>query len=89
MSQKCEKLHQSDPNSAVEYCASIMDYIYNVTGDVYAYDGRIFDMDDEELSAPLKGLLTTSNKLNDIFDLLHLTDSTKNPKFAFHSSVVS
>lgn len=66
-----------------------MDYIVNVSGGLLSYDGRIFEYDDDARSAALVGLLTKSTKLDTIFSALHLTDSTKDPKFSFFSKIVA
>jgi len=50
----------TDPIKAVDTCNKIGDYMYAVSGDVLSYDARIFDMDSDERTSDLIGLLTKS-----------------------------
>lgn len=64
-----------------DICASIMDYITGVSGDAYPYDARIFGYDWDPLEQPTIDYFTISGQRQEIYDALHVNDSTKVPVF--------
>ena len=65
-----------------------MDYIKGVSGDVFAYDQRIFSEDWDLIEDPVVDYFTKSAAVNEIYDLIHVSDSTKRPVFEMGSSPV-
>lgn len=58
-----------------------MDYINAVSGNVFAYDGRIFDQDWKAVGEPFVQMLMNSTQKHAIFELIHISNSTKRPIF--------
>jgi len=52
-----------------------------VSGNVFPYDGRIFDQDWSEQEDPYKDMLSKSNQKDLIYKLIHIDQSTKVPIF--------
>ena len=79
-----------DLDQAADTCAAIMDYITNVTGDVFAYDQRIFGVDWDPIEDPVTNYFTIqdADTLAEIFTAIHVSDSTKDPVFEMSSSSV-
>ena len=67
-----------------------MSYITNVTGDVFAYDQRIFGVDWDPIEDPVSNYFNnqSSETLEEIWTLIHITGSTKSPVFEMSSSAV-
>ena len=88
--KSCQEMLAVDFDQADETCASIMDYITNVTGDVFAYDQRIFGVDWDPIEDPVTNYFTVQDAatLTDIFTAIHVSDSTKDPVFEMSSSRV-
>ena len=51
--KNCQEILATDLKSASDTCANIMSYITNVTGDVFAYDQRIFGVDWDPIEDPV------------------------------------
>ena len=58
-----------------------MDYIQAVSGNVFPYDGRIFDQDWEVQEQPYIEMLMNSSRMWEIYDFIHISNSTKRPVF--------
>lgn len=58
-----------------------MDYIQTVSGNVFPYDSRIFDYDWNPIEQPYVDYFTKSSLSWIAFDLIHIQNSTKQPKF--------
>ena len=88
--KSCQEMLAVDFDQADDTCAAIMDYITNVTGDVFAYDQRIFGVDWDPIEDPVTNYFTVQDAatLNDIFTAIHVSDSTKDPVFEMSSSRV-
>ena len=88
--KSCQEMLAVDFDQADETCAAIMDYITNVTGDVFAYDQRIFGVDWDPIEDPVTNYFTVQDDatLADIFTAIHVSDSTKKPIFEMSSSSV-
>ena len=88
--KSCQEMLAVDFDQADETCAAIMDYITNVTGDVFAYDQRIFGVDWDPIEDPVTNYFTKQDAatLEDIFTAIHVNDSTKDPVFEMSSSKV-
>jgi hypothetical protein len=65
-----------------------MDYITSVSGDVFPYDERIFGKDWDAIEDPTTDYFTISGQVQEIFELIHVADSTKRPVFEMGSSSV-
>jgi len=65
-----------------------MDYICDVSGDAYPYDERIFAQDWDPIDQPTIDYFTVSAKVQEIYELLHVADSTKRPVFEMGSAAV-
>ena len=88
--KSCQEMLAVDFDQADDTCAAIMDYITNVTGDVFAYDQRIFGVDWDPIEDPVTNYFTVQDAatLTDIFTAIHVSDSTKDPVFEMSSSRV-
>lgn len=69
-------------------CANILNYISDVSGGVYSFDGRIFDYDFAPVKAAYQDLLTKSKKVQQLYRALHISDGTNVPKFIASSKKV-
>ena len=67
-----------------------MDYIVQVSGDVYPYDQRIFAEDWNPVEDPTTNYFSNQPEatLADIYSRIHVADSTKIPIFEMSSSRV-
>ena len=88
--KSCQEMLAVDFDQADDTCAAIMDYITNVTGDVFAYDQRIFGVDWDPIEDPVTNYFTVQDTatLAEIFTAIHVSDSTKDPVFEMSSSRV-
>ena len=88
--KSCQEMLAVDFDQADETCAAIMDYITNVTGDVFAYDQIIFGVDWDPIEDPVTNYFTIqdADTLAEIFTAIHVSDSTKDPVFEMSSSSV-
>ena len=88
--KSCQEMLAVDLDQAADTCAAIMDYITNVTGDVFAYDQRIFGVDWDPIEDPVTNYFTIQDAatLTEIFTAIHVEDSTKDPVFEMGSSRV-
>ena len=88
--KSCQEMLAEDLAQAEETCANIMGYITEVTGDVFAYDQRIFGVDWDPIEDPVTNYFTIQEAatLTDIFTKIHVNDSTKDPVFEMGSSSV-
>ena len=88
--KSCQEILAVDLEAADDTCAAIMDYISNVTGDVFAYDQRIFGVDWDPIEDPVTNYFTTQDAatLTDIFTKIGVNDSTKVPVFEMSSGAV-
>ena len=88
--KSCQEMLAVDLDQAADTCAAIMDYITNVTGDVFAYDQRIFGVDWDPIEDPVTNYFTIqdADTLAEIFTAIHVSDSTKDPVFEMSSSSV-
>ena len=78
-----------DLAAADDVCAAIMGYITDVSGNVFAYDQRIFGEDWDIKEDPVNNFFSTMNPNSAaIFDAIHVGDSTKTPVFEMSSSAV-
>jgi hypothetical protein len=82
----------TDPNYTTgekgDTCSNIMGYITSVTGNVFPYDSRIFGSDWDAVENPVTDYFTTSGKVEEIFKIIHVEDSTKRPVFEMSSGAV-
>lgn len=65
-----------------------MGYIRRVSGNVYSYDGRIFDYDWKRVKSPYVEMLTTSKQRAAFYKAIHVEQSSKSPIFEPHSAQV-
>ena len=72
-----------------EICFSMMEYMQGVSGNVFPYDARIFGSEWDTIANPTTNYFTISGRVNEIFDLIHVSDSTKRPVFEMSSDRVS
>lgn len=62
LEQKCEYYQTVNIDYGEDACNDIMDYIGNVSGHVFAYDGRIFDQDWSVQEDPYIDMLMNSSE---------------------------
>lgn len=65
-----------------------MDYIELVSGNIMEYNSRIFDYDWSPREDAMTALLTTSTQVSKLYAAIHVSDSTKTPKFQFSAEEV-
>lgn len=84
MIRRC-RVRLTDPSFTDEEkgdtCSEIMSYIEAVSGDAYPYDARIFGYMWDPIEQPVVDYFTVSGQVNQIYELLHVADSTKTPIF--------
>lgn len=81
LEQRCEFYQTVNPAYGEDACNDIMDYIQNVSGYVFPYDGRIFDYDWNQVEQPYIDMLMKSDQKSKIYELIHISNSTKDPVF--------
>ena len=89
--KNCQEMLATDLAQADDTCAAIMDYMTEVSGNVFAYDQRIFGVDWDPIEDPVTNYFTTQNDpatLTDIFTKIGVSASTKVPVFEMSSSAV-
>ena len=59
--KSCQEMLAVDFDQADDTCAAIMDYITKVTGDVFAYDQRIFGVDWDPIEDPVTNYFTVQD----------------------------
>jgi hypothetical protein len=91
MERRCQEII-ANPNYTTgekgDACSSIMSYITSVTGNVFPYDSRIFGYDWDAVENPVTNYFTISGKVDEIYKLIHVEDSTKRPVFEMSSGSV-
>ena len=70
-------------------CKDIMGYIQAVSGNVLNYDFRIFDYDWDPIESAVTDYFTVSARVLEIYDAIHIENSTKVPVFDMNSGSVS
>lgn len=90
LERRCQEILAIDLAAASDTCASIMDYIDTVSGNVFPYDQRIFAEDWAVVENPTDTYFTVEGNphADKVFQQLHVDDSTKNPIFEMDSSRV-
>ena len=63
--KNCQEELAIDFDEADETCALIMDYITNVSGNVFAYDQRIFGEDWDVIEDPVCNFFSSMNPNSD------------------------
>ena len=88
--KSCQEELAVNFDQAEATCAAIMDYITKVTGDVFAYDQRIFGVDWDPIEDPVTNYFTAqdADTLTTIFTAIHVNESTKDPVFEMSSARV-
>ena len=85
---RCQEAMGVDFDFAHQTCLDIMNYIQGVTGDVLPYDTRIFEYDWNPLEDAVIDYFTVSAKVEDIYEAIHIEESTKDPVFSMSSKAV-
>ena len=86
--RNCEKIIATDWVNADEPCTEILQYVQSVAGRVVNYDATIFNYDLEAIQSPYNAYLmdfidgkVSNAKAQELYNNLHINNSTKNPKF--------
>ena len=91
MERRCQEI-LTDPDASSsekgDTCSNIMGYITSVSGNVFPYDNRIFGVDWDAVENPVTDYFTISGKVDEIYKLIHVDDSTKVPVFEMGSGAV-
>jgi len=66
-----------------------MTYLQTVSGDMLPYDARIFGQDWNPKKQMVVDYFTISDKVAEIYTIIHVSDSTKSPVFEMESTRVS
>jgi len=85
---RCQETVAKDIGAAKDVCSGIMDYIESVSGNVFPYDNRIFGYDWDPIENVVTDYFTISEKVQDIYEAIHVDHSTKKPVFEMNSSAV-
>ena len=86
---RCQQSLAQDVLVAKGNCSGIMDYIESVSGNVFPYDNRIFDYDWDPIENTVTDYFTVSARVNEIYEAIHIAQSTKVPVFEMDSAAVS
>ena len=90
MHRRCEEMVNTDIDIAYATCSDIMDeYISKVSGGVFPYDNRIFGYDWDPKEDLVISYLTNASSAQELYENIHVTDSTKDPVFEMSSRRVS
>ena len=65
-----------------------MDYIQSVSGNVFAFNSEEFNYDFEPKEIVVRDLFTFSGRKQDMYDVLHVNSSYKDPIYDFSSDSV-
>lgn len=87
--KNCEQMMGRNWTTAPTVCSQPMDYIDDVAGGLFTYDGRIFDYDWAPIGAIMDDFLLISGKKEELYKALHVDKSTKNPVWQHSSPEVS
>ena len=80
----------TDIDIAYATCSDIMDeYISKVSGGVFPYDNRIFGYDWDPKEDLVISYLTNASSAQELYENIHVSDSTKDPVFEMSSKRVS
>ena len=86
---QCENTMSKDWMAGASACTQTMDYIDDMAGKLFTYDGTIFDEDWNRVEQPVKDYLSTLNKKSDdLYKAIHVADSKKKPIFEMESAAV-
>lgn len=85
LEQRCWAEFAKDTTNSGYACNDVMSYIQDVSGGVAWYDSRLFDETDVK---PYKNAVTDILKKQEVLDALHLSESTRKPKFGLGSKGV-
>ena len=88
--KNCQEMLAKDLAQADETCAAIMDYIVNVSGDVFPYDQRIFSVDWDPIEDPVTNYFSIQPEptMSEIYNAIGVGNSSKTPVFEMGSSAV-
>jgi len=81
LEQRCQDWQSINMTTATDKCNNIMDYIELVSGNVMEYNSQIFAYDWTPHEESMTALLTTSSQVSKLYEAIHISDSTKTPKF--------
>ena len=79
--KKCFNDISTDWLLGTDNCGMTMDYIDDIAGGLFTYDGTIFDYDWNPIEDVTYNYLTVSGKVQDIYKAIHIDQSTKTPVF--------
>jgi hypothetical protein len=83
LKRRCEIAVSANVSSAGNLCTDTLDYVLAVGGNVFDKDARYFDYDYEAgaFKYPYQDYFNKSARLQDIFEAIHISGSTKIPVF--------
>lgn len=83
LKRRCEIAVSANVSTAGDLCTDTLDYVLAVGGNVFDKDARFFDYDYEAgaFKYPYQDYFNKSARLQDIFQAIHISGSTKIPVF--------
>ena len=89
--KNCQESLVKDYDTSYSVCCKVMTYIEEISGNVFAYDQRIFGEDWDIIEDPVVNYFTAqpTDTLTQIYESIHVDQSTKVPVFEMSSSSVS
>lgn len=88
LERSCEESLGNDYASSSDKCGAIITYIQNISGQVSPYDNRIFTYDWDPNEDKVINYFTISDRVQDIYAAIHVTESTKDPVFEMKNPLV-
>jgi carboxypeptidase C (cathepsin A) len=91
LNRRCLETASANWTEGNDECSATIDYAIDVSGDTFSYDASIFDPDWDLTmhEDDVKHYITTSPNKEQLYQAIHVADSTKNPKFNWSSRPVA
>lgn len=84
----CDETMATDLIAASDVCGQPLDYIAEVSGNVFSYDARIFGYDWDPYENMVFSFFNKCSKSADLYKAIHIDQSPKTPKFSPSSGAV-
>lgn len=91
MIRRCQEMTHTNLTQSAENCSDIIGYVNGVSGGVFPYDNRIFGYDWDPIEQPVDDYFnaTLNPNITDVWNAIHVENSTKTPIFEMGSSGVA
>ena len=88
LEQKCREEISINLTATADKCGEIMDYIESISANVLPYNSRLFEYDWGPNEDAIVNIFTKSTQVDKIYEAIHVSNSTKVPKFMFGNEQV-